>query len=173
MKKKVLMGLGIVILIAVLVVCAPLLYMLCSIALKEGPARPQIKQGEFDYTLVYSVSGEETRADGTLVFEYDGVSRQLDGVSNKWKSYIKGTKETRILVSEAETGKVYLVLPADARYYMGDPAFELAGLEPDQNPWFMLENNALTSSLEDEERALAGFEIVEWQIEGPIENVYE
>ena len=173
MKKKVLIGLGIVIVIAVLVVCAPALYMLGSIALKEGPAQPQIKYGEFDYTLVYSVSGEETRADGTLVFEHDGVSKQLDSVSNKWKAYIKGTKEARILVSEDETGKVYLVLPADARYYMDDPEFELAGLEPNQKPWFAIENNALTSSSEDEEKVLAAFEIIEWVIEEPIENIYE
>ena len=173
MKKKILIVLGIVIFIVILVASAPFIYMLVLVYTQESPAKPQIEYGEFDYTLVYSISGEETRADGTLVFEYEGVSKNLNGVSNEWKAYIKGSEEASIVVSENETGKVYLYLPADARYYMDDPQFELAGLQPREKPWFIYEDNALTSSSEDEERALAGLEIVEWQIEGPIENIYE
>ena len=174
MNKKTWIILGIsVLVIALLVFFAPVIGMFANIQSKDAPAKPQIQYGEFDYSLVYSVSGEEVRADGTLVFEYDGVSKQLDSVSNKWKTYIKGTDEAKILVSEDELGKVYLFLPSDARYFMDDPAFELAGLQIKEKPWFVYEDNGLTSSSEDEQRALEGLEVIEWEIEEPIENIYE
>lgn len=173
MKKKTLIIILVVLTVLVLAICGPLIYILLSVQLQKSPPKPQIKYGEFDYSLVYSVSGEEIRADGTLIFEYDGVSKQLNGVSNKWKTYIKGTKEAKILVSENEEGKIYIFLPADARYYMDDPGFELAGLQIQEKPWFVYEANALSSSSEEEQKALRGLEIVEWEIEEPIENVYE
>lgn len=56
---------------------------------------------------------------------------------------------------------------------MDDPGFELAGLQIQEKPWFVYENNSLSSSSEEEQKALRGLEIVEWEIEEPIENVYE
>lgn len=174
MKKKTWSTLGIVVVVILfLVICCPIIFLPLFVLFQESPAKPQIEYGEFDFSLVYSVNGEEVRVDDTLVCEYDGVSKQLDGVSNKWKTYIKGTDDDKILISENENGKIYLFLPSDARYYMDDPEFEMSDLQIDEKPWFVYENNDLVSTYDEEQRALAGFEVIEWEIEGPIENIYK
>ena len=50
MKKKILIVLGIVIFIVILVASAPFIYMLVLVYTQESPAKPQIEDGEFDYT---------------------------------------------------------------------------------------------------------------------------
>ena len=180
MKKPVKIALKILgILLAAIVVLTiiahiPWILVLCAYFFAENPVKPEIRYGEFDYSIVYELNGETKTINDTLVCEYDGISRSLEGKSIQWKSYIKGTKDQdNYLIFENDEYRLYICLPADARYYMDDPEFELAGLEPNQQPWFILENNALTSSSEDEEKALAAFEIIEWVIEEPIENIYE
>lgn len=76
-------------------------------------------------------------------------------------------------MSENEEGKIYIFLPSDARYYMDDPMYKLSGLQIKEKPWFVYEKNSLASSSEEQANALEGYEIIEWEIEEPIENVYE
>ena len=52
-------------------------------------AKPEIKEGEFDFALTYEVDGENKVIEGTYVCEFDGINRAIDGVGRRWNGYIK------------------------------------------------------------------------------------
>ena len=98
MKKPVKVALKIVgivlaaIVILTIIAYIPWLIVLCAYFFGENPEIPEIKHGEFDYSLVYEINDETKTINDTLVCEYDGISYNLDGKSLEWKTYIKGTK---------------------------------------------------------------------------------
>ena len=146
----------------------------------ENPEKPEIRYGEFDYSLVYEFNGETKTINDTLVCEYDGISYSLEGKSINWNSYIKGTKdENCYLIFEDDEYKLYIYLPIDARYFMNDPVYELYGFEDPGEPWLGYEyvNEGPDTvyqmfSAEDYEEKF-GAKIISWEIEEPIENVYK
>ena len=187
MKKPVKIALKILgILVAAIVILTiiayiPWLIVLCAYFFGENPAKPEIKYGEFDYSLVYEINGETKEINDTLVCEYDGISYSLEGKSISWNSYIKGTKdENCYLIFENDEYKLYIYLPADARYYMDDPNYELYGFsDNDRQPWlsygyvnFGPDTEYQNFTDEDYEEKF-GAKIVSWEIEGPIENIYK
>ena len=168
--------------LALLVISAyiPWLIVLFGYFFSENPEKPEIRYGEFDYSLVYELNGETKTINDTLVCEYDGISRSLEGKSVAWKSYIKGTKDQdNYLIFENDEYRLYIYVPADARYYMDDPVYELYGFDADNSPWFVYEyvNDGpeveyQMYSVEDYEEKF-GAKIVSWEIEDPIENTYK
>ena len=163
----------------VLIAYIPWILVLCAVFWGESPEKPEIKYGEFDYSLVYELDGETKTINDTLVCEYDGISYNLDGKSLEWKTYIKGTKDQdNYLIFENAEYKLYIYLPADARYYMDDPNYETYDLD-DIEPWLVYEyvndgpdvEYQMFSDEEYEENF--GAKIISWEIEDPIENVYK
>ena len=191
MKKplKVALIIGGVILgvLAVLIIVAyiPWLIVLFAFFFGETPEKPEIKYGEFDYSLVYEINGETKTINDTLVCEYDGISYNLDGKSIKWNSYIKGAKikgskdQDDYVIFENDEYRIYIYLPTDARYFMDDPAYELYGFEDPGEPWFGYEylNSGEGTEYpifsEEEYAEKFGTKIISWEIEGPIENIYK
>jgi hypothetical protein len=168
--------------IALLVIIAyiPWLMVLFVYFFGENPEKPEIRYGEFDYSLVYELNGETKTINDTLVCEYDGISYNLDGKSVAWKSYIKGTKEQdNYVIFENDEYRLYIYVPSDARYYMDDPVYELYGLDADVGPWFVYEHVNDGAEVEyqmysvEEYEEKFGAKIVSWEIEDPIENTYK
>ena len=53
--------------------------------------RPEIKEGEFSFTVTYEYNGEIKTVSGVYVCEFSGISWALDGGYHRaWNGYIKG-----------------------------------------------------------------------------------
>ena len=95
----------------------------CDLALP----RPEIKSGEFDFSVTYEYGGETKTVSGVYVCEYAGVDWVLDGgFHREWRGYIKGgTTEQNIVLGTAEDGGVVeLYLAFDPDHFMGDSYWE-------------------------------------------------
>ena len=85
--------------------------------------RPEVKEGEFNFSVTHEINGEIKTISGVYVCEYDGIDRVLDGVDHReWKGYIKdGTTEEQIKLATAEDGGVVeLNLHFAPEYFMGE-----------------------------------------------------
>ena len=85
--------------------------------------RPEIKEGEFHFSVTYEFNGEIKTISGIYVCEYDGVDWVLDGgFHREWKGYIKdNTTEDVIRLATAEDGgEIDLNLGFDPSHFMGD-----------------------------------------------------
>lgn len=164
--------------VIVIVSCIPILLVLFAYFFAESPEKPEIKYGEFDYSLVYEINGETKTINDILVCEYAGILPTLEGKVIEWESYIKGTKkEDKYLISENDKYRLYIYIPTDARYFMDDPVYELYGFDDPGEPWFVYEYVDGTEEYEiftEEEYAEKfGAKIISWQIDEPIENSYK
>ena len=84
---------------------------------------PQIKEGEFNFSVTYEFNGETKTVSGVYVCEYDGRSWVLDGGWGRdWKGHIKGGEfEDVIEIGTDEDGNtIELNLVLDPEYLMGD-----------------------------------------------------
>ena len=138
--------------------------------------RPEVKEGEFNFSVTYEINGETKRISGVYVCEYDGIDRVLDGVDHReWKGYIKdGAIEECIVLSTAEDGGVVeLNLHFAPEYFMG----EFYG--DDDEPF----SPSITVRLEDEEglrfendadfiAEVYGAKIISYEYDRPIENSF-
>ena len=166
--------------ILVFIAYIPWLIVLLAYFFGESPEKPEIRYGEFDYSLVYELNGEIKTINDTLVCEYDGISRNLDGKSIDWNSYIKGTKkQDGYLIYENDECRLYIYLPTDARYYMDEPDYEIYGMDFDREPWLSYEyvnfgpETEYQMFSEEDYKEKFGVKIVSWEIEEPIENIYK
>ena len=85
--------------------------------------RPEIKQGEFEFSVTYELHGETRTVTGIYVCEFDGIDWALDGgYHREWNGYIKGGTPEEIIVLETapEGGVVELNLYFDPAHFMGD-----------------------------------------------------
>ena len=84
---------------------------------------PEIKEGEFAFSVTYEFNGKAKTVSGVYVCEYNGTSWVLDGGAHRdWKGYIKGGEiEERIEIGTTTNGeKVELNLDLYPDYFMGD-----------------------------------------------------
>ena len=85
--------------------------------------RPEIKRGEFNFSVTYEYAGEIKTISGVYVCEYDGIGWVLDGgYYREWSGYIKdGTTEDCIKLGTAEDGgEIELDLFFSPDRFMGD-----------------------------------------------------
>ena len=138
--------------------------------------RPEVKEGEFNFSVTYEINGEIKTISGVYVCEYDGIDRVLDGVDHReWKGYIKdGTTEEQIKLATAEDGGVVeLNLHFAPEYFMGESYGD------DDEPF----SPSITVRLEDEEglsfendanliAEVYGAKIISYEYDKPIENSF-
>ena len=85
--------------------------------------RPEIKYGEFNFSVTYEYGGDTKTISGVYVCEFDGIDLALDGgYHREWKGYIKdATTEDMITLGIAEDGsEVELNLCFNPDRFMGD-----------------------------------------------------
>ena len=105
-----------------IVLCSALLIVMLTSCAADLP-RPEIREGEFAFSVTYEYAGEIKNVSGVYVCEYDGVGWVLDGgYYREWSGYIKdGTTEEFILLGIGEDGgEVELNLFFDPDRFMGD-----------------------------------------------------
>lgn len=92
--------------------------------------RPEIKTGEFDFSVTYELNGERNTVSGVYVCEYAGTEWTLDGgYSRAWNSYIKdGRDELMEIAATEDGGTIELHFGFYPEYFMGDPKWSWRGV---------------------------------------------
>ena len=138
--------------------------------------RPDVKTGEFNFSVTYEYGGEIKTISGVYVCEYNGTDWALDGGSYRdWVGYIGDgtTKECIKLATAEDGGIVELNLYFDPGHFMGD------SYEEGDEPFAPM----ITVRVEDEEglsfendadliAEVYGARIISYEYDEPIENTF-
>ena len=138
--------------------------------------RPEIKEGEFDFSVTYEIDGKINTVSGVYVCKYEGVDWALDsGYHRDWSGYIKGGKlEDMIEIGTTDDGGVIqLDFDLYADYFMGDigsyeeyasvPMLTVVHIDGEG---MSIQNEA--DVIED----LYGARIVSYKYDAPVENSF-
>ena len=159
MKKSKLRLTGII--FAVTAVVMVIAVVLCGIAKK-----PTVTQGEFPYSVTYSVQGEVKTLEGVYHAEFIGNESYADNTGRIYD----GDDETWFTVYEEEGGKVQIITHMYASYLMGDAQDSDYFGDRDFAPELVY-YDAEGYELEDEAlKAEWDVEILEWEYPTPVEN---
>ena len=138
--------------------------------------RPEIKEGEFDFTVTYEYNGEIRTVSGVYVCEYDGIDWVLDGENHReWVGYVKdATTEEMIPLGVAEDGGIVeLNLVFTPEYFMGETHWE--GDEPFAPMFTVRLEDSEGLRFENDAALIAqvyGARIVSYSYDEPIENSF-
>ena len=138
--------------------------------------RPEIKEGEFNFTVTYEFNGEIQTVSGVYVCEYSGIDCALDGENHReWNGYIKdGNSEEIIVIDTADDGGIVeLNLRFEPGRFMGDSYYEG---EKAFEPWITVRiENEEGLSFENDADLIAevyGARIISYECDDPIENSF-
>ena len=137
---------------------------------------PEIKEGEFDFSVTYVFNGKKKTISGVYVCKYNGISWSLKGDSHReWKGYIKGGKieESVEIGTTKDGGRVELNLALYPDYFMDDfvegyldvPVPYISVISVDDEGM-----RILTDPNEVEENC--GAKIISYEYDEPIENSF-
>lgn len=138
--------------------------------------KPEIKEGEFDFSLTYEVDGDTKVIEGTYVCKFEGISRAIDGVGRNWKGYIKDHSDsTDYEIKTTDEGVIKIDLDICSEFFMSDPFYEsiVSSDDPEPMPYLYVvaeesENEYIRNYYEGDDVKIISFEYDE-----PIENEYK
>ena len=144
-------------------------------------AKPEIKEGEFDFALTYEVDGENKVIEGTYVCEFDGINRAIDGVGRRWNGYIKDHDDfTNYEIKKTDDGVIKIDLNICSEFFMSDPQYQMIVSSEQTKPEPYIYITSGDPSIEDpaNEVTYALYEgddvkIVSFEYDAPIENIYK
>ncbi len=88
------------------------------------PPEPQIKYGEFPFSITYEVDGEIKTYEDVVICEYVGIKNLgTNGKRREWSRRLESGNERIVLMSWQEndlTFEITQAIPGKAEYYMGD-----------------------------------------------------
>ena len=137
--------------------------------------RPEIKTGEFNFSVTYEYGGETKTISGVYVCEYDGLDWAIDGgYYREWRGYIKDDAyEEQIKLGVApDGGVVELNLGLDSDCFMGDPDYYSD--EPFA-PWISVRIVDEGLSFENDAELIAevyGARVISYECDEPITNSF-
>lgn len=143
--------------------------------------KPEIREGEFDFTLTYELDGEIKKIEGTYVCEFEGVSRALDGVGRDWKGYIKDHDDfTSYELKTTDEGTIKVELDICSQFFMSDPFYKLTANTDDPKPEPYIYITSGDPTIEDPANEITfnlyegdDVKIISFEYDQPIENVYK
>ena len=140
--------------------------------------KPEVREGEFPFSITYEYLGETKTISGVYVCKYDGSQTIFTEHERYWDSEILYTEGDYIV--HQEEMKTLAVQPhMEAGYFMGDPLYRdfyqvygLEGPEP-YAEYYDYENEiTLEDYDQDEELASIGFRFVDFTYGEPIKNSF-
>lgn len=159
------------------IVMLQLLLLLLSSCANDVP-KPQVRAGEFDFSVTYEVTGEEKTISGVYVCKFVRAEANLTGHNRIWKSYIKDSDikdENRYELLTNEDGTIYLDLGLYDTYFMSDPFYD--GDEPEAYAFIVYHDECAEEkgyfSTEPEVLESYGVRVISFEYDDPIENHYE
>ena len=183
MKKNVKKTLIIVASVVVAAVLAFAIVIASALGYFKTIPQPEVKEGEFNFSLTYEVDGETKVIDGVYVCEYEGINRQLDGIGLKWNGYIKGHEDNcNYEIKTTDEGVIMVDLDLCSEYFMADPSYADLFYE-DEEAKPVAELYITSNSMGDVESAenevsVGSYEgddvkIISFEYDQPIANTYK
>lgn len=160
------------VIIGVFLFMVPFLFSYGSIlkeALFDRPSRPRVEYGEFPFELVYEYNGQQYTVTETIVCDYEGISFALDGGNSRgWNCYITNNEEYgRYYLERGRYESLYIQVPLEADYYMGDPECN----EDVADPYiYFIDEDTGTTYYEQDLSDVVGAKIISWKPSSPLEN---
>lgn len=154
--------------------------------LPPNPPKPNIKYGEFSFTIEYEIFGQRKKITDTLICEFDGfeVVAVGDGKKRKWKEYYKNEQgrevftfrnepsdNTKIVLENIDKYKVVLGM-GTAEYYMNEPEYRKEIEVPAVQVYNTQTRYFLYPEQQDELFNEYGFKILSCICDKPIENYF-
>ena len=136
---------------------------------------PQIKTGEFNFSVTYEYAGEVNTISGVYVCEFEGIDWAIDtGFHREWTGYIKdNTTEDNIVLGVGEDGGIVeLGLFFDPARFMGDYFME------SDEPFFPVISVRIYGeglAFESDADLIAetyGAKIISYEYDAPIDNKF-
>lgn len=153
-----------------------LLLSVCCTSCGFTVPRPEIKSGEFNYSVTYEYGGETNTVSGVYVCEYVGTAWTLDGGNRRdWSGYIKDNEmDDFVYLDIADDGdEVILVLNLDPEYFMDDYNIDLYGVP---TPYIMIkdytEEGMRVLHEADLIEEICGAKIISYKYDMPVENSF-
>jgi hypothetical protein len=137
--------------------------------------KPKITYGEFTFTFVYEVNGEEKVVEDVLICKYDGVKWAGDFSYSRryWKHSFKSGNIRLTLLQIDEINEIYYIIPSSAGSQMGDGE-PWTGYVP-KDAWLAEIDYEIRGYHVSEEELLNkyGIRIISWEIDPPIKNTFK
>ena len=154
---------------------ALLLLSLCLTGCGPTVPRPDIKEGEFDVSVTYEVSGVSKKFRVGDLKEYDGVYLTIEGTSCRaWNGHFDGYEVGDLIeVSEIEGGKIALCFLIYPEYFMGEPDYATDFYPHVLTNYIYYEDGV--EIIDDDQELIAesyGVKIIGCEYDTPIENEF-
>ena len=160
------------------VLLAALVLMLASCGLQVP--RPEVKEGRFNFSVTYEISGVTNTFSAGYVCEFNGTNLTVDGgYSRDWDIHVEGDYEgdnySAILGKVDDGGSIHLHFGLYPEYFMGDPETGDWGL-PEPSIAIVYPENELGEMIQigdpiELERDY-GIRIVSYEYDEPIANTF-
>ena len=136
---------------------------------------PEVKEGRFNFSVTYEVSGEQKTYSGVYVCKYQGVVVTLVGGHIEWEDYVENENDVDIPIHTNDDGVIYINLGFFPEYFMSDPYADTYN-KPSPNLYMVYndsEPDSLNITSDEEVIANYGVKIISYEYADPIENNYE
>jgi hypothetical protein len=133
---------------------------------------PEIKYGEFPFSLTFAVDGDKKTINDTLICQYGGKMVDEGGARNKWLTSYSSGRERVILKTVNINSYIYFPI-GSCNTYMDDwPDYVVSYLEPVMLSIFNKTKTGAASRLLDTADAerVYGIKILSWKYAKPIEQ---
>ena len=153
-----------------------LLLSICMTSCGLTVPRPAVKEGQFNFSVTYTMNGETKTVSGVYACEYDGTSWALDSGSHRdWSGYIVGGMKMELEIGTTEDGgTVILDLGLYPDYFMGE---DVVGVMDVPAPKLVIsypegEDGVSVVMDEAEIEEIFGYKIVSYEYAAPIANTF-
>ena len=141
---------------------------------------PAIKEGKFDFSITYELSGEQKNFSATYVCEYDGVSWSIEGgdFNRDWKDRVEGSYEGDTYSAEIgkteDGGTIVLFFGIYPHYFMGDFTGDRGAPEPSLYITYPVDPDGGMRHVGDaaEIEEVYGAKIIGYEYAAPIQNTF-
>ena len=164
------------------VLCALSLVLMVSVMLTScglTVPRPEIKTGEFDFSITYEIDGKVGTLSAVYVCEFDGTSWTLDGgYGRDWKAHTegdyKGDDYSAIIGTTDDGGDIVLFFGIYPEYFMNDEMGDRGVPEPSVYVAYPENEHGEIGLVNDpaEVEELYGAKIISYEYDEPIENSF-
>ena len=140
--------------------------------------KPEVKSGEFDFSVTYEVNGKTETVSGVYICEYAGVDWALDsGYHRDWNGYVKdnAVNEDYVVGVTEDGGTIMMYFGFHPDYFMGE---DVSGFMEDPEPYLVVtypmdEFGGVEFIQEaDVIEETYGAKVISYTYDAPIENTF-
>ena len=161
-----------------LFLAAALVFMLAGCGLVN--LRPDVKTGEFNFSITYELNGEEKTFSAVYVCEYDGASWSIEGgdFSRDWADHVVGDyvgdDYSAVIGTTEDGGDIILFFGIYPQYFMGDSTGDRGVPEASIYVAYVENEGSEIGLVSDpaEVEELYGAKVISCEYDAPIKNSF-